>query len=48
MSATGPRLRVLRLWAKREGTCLAIVERALRLLSSEASASDDRREISLT
>ena len=35
MSATGPRLRVLRIWAKREGMCLAILERALLLLRME-------------
>ena len=35
MSVTGPRLRALRLWAKREGMCLAILERALFLLRTE-------------
>ena len=35
MSDTGPRLGALRIWAKREGMCLAILERGLLLLSSE-------------
>lgn len=35
MSDTGPRLRALRLWAKREGMCLATLERALLLLRME-------------
>jgi len=37
MSDSGPRLRALRLWAKREGMCLAILERGLLLLRSEKS-----------
>ena len=35
MSGTGPHLNMLRLWAKREGMCLAILERALLLLRTE-------------
>ncbi len=35
MSGTGPILRSLRLWTKREVMCLAILERALRLLRTE-------------
>ena len=35
MSGTGPHLNMLRLWAKREGMCIAILERALRLLRVE-------------
>jgi len=35
MSGTGPRLNMLRIWAKREGMCLAILERALLLLRKE-------------
>lgn len=35
MSDTGPRLRALRIWAKRENMFLAILERALRLLRME-------------
>jgi hypothetical protein len=35
MTDTGPRLRVLRIWTKREGMCLAILERALALLRTE-------------
>jgi len=35
MSETGPRLKTLRLWAKREEMFLAIIERALLLLRAE-------------
>ena len=35
MSDTGPGLRALNIWAKREGMCLAILERALELLRTE-------------
>jgi hypothetical protein len=35
MSAGGPRLRALNIWAKREGMCLAIIERALQVLRAE-------------
>lgn len=35
MSEAGPRLTNLKIWAKREERCLAIIERALRLLRSE-------------
>lgn len=35
MSDTGPQLRALNIWAKREEMCLAILERALQLLRTE-------------
>lgn len=35
MTDTSPRLNVLQLWSKRESMCLAILERALRMLSVE-------------
>ena len=35
MTDTGPRLKALRSWAKREGMCLGILERALELLRME-------------
>lgn len=35
MRDSGPRLGTLRLWMRREGMCLAILERALRLLRME-------------
>jgi hypothetical protein len=40
VSGTGPRLRTLQLWAKRERMCLAILERALLLLRSEEDLPD--------
>jgi len=35
MSDAGPQLRALRIWAKREGMCIAILERGLLLLKSD-------------
>ena len=35
MSEGGPLLKALNIWAKREGKCLAIIERALQLLRAE-------------
>lgn len=40
MSGTGPQLGSLKIWAKREGMCLAILERALQLLRAESNLPD--------
>lgn len=45
MNGTGPHLRGLRLWTKREGMCLAILERALRLLSAEKALPESEVDL---
>ena len=45
MTDTGPQLRALRLWAKREGMCLAILERALRLLRMEKALPESEGDL---
>ena len=45
MSDTGPRLGALRLWVKREGMCLAILERALRLLRMEKDLPESETDL---
>ncbi len=45
MSGTGPHLSALRLWTKREDMCLAILERALRLLSTEKALPESEVDL---
>lgn len=45
MSDTGPRLRTLNVWAKRERMCVAILERALQLLRTEKNLPESEVDL---